>query len=153
LAGGLFASRPSFGVPQLLQLAAAVRLHTSAEVDVVDLDMEKALGPDDLPQLCRRVRYDIIGISCYSSLDYLKVMAIAQVVRDAAPHACLVTGGYHPSARPDDLIMAGSCFDYVVVGDGEHALVALIRDVARGKRPQREFWGLIRFTICAIYRL
>ncbi len=94
--GGLFGGGANFGVPQLLMIARAIKQGTSAEVDVIDLDMERAFGPVDLTELLAP-GYDLIGISCYSSYDYLKVMALAERIRALAPRAWLVTGGYHPS--------------------------------------------------------
>jgi radical SAM superfamily enzyme YgiQ (UPF0313 family) len=131
--GGLFGPRPSFGVPQLLSMARAISRLTSARVDVVDLDMERALGPIDLTQLC--AGYDVVGISCYSSYDVLKVSAMAQEIRRAHPDVCLVTGGYHVSARPLDLGGPDSAFDYSVIGDGEGPMVSLVQALERGARP------------------
>ena len=95
--GGLFAGGANFGVPQMLLLAAAIRRATDAQVDVVDLDMERAFGRVDLARIVEG-GYDLVGISCYSSYDYLKVMAIAERIRDLLPRAWLVSGGYHASA-------------------------------------------------------
>ncbi len=138
--GGLFAGGANFGVPQLLMLAAAIRQKTDAEIDVVDLDMERAFGPVDLSRIVAG-GYDLVGVSCYSSYDYLKVMAIAARLRELLPKAWLVTGGYHPSARPDELSFDGSPFDFVVVGDGERPLARLVEALAAGKRPLNRVLG------------
>jgi protein-L-isoaspartate(D-aspartate) O-methyltransferase len=130
----------NFGVPQLLMMAAALRKHTLAGVDIVDLDQERALGPLDLRRLLSR-GYDLVGISCYSSFDYLKVMAIAARIRELLPRAWLVTGGYHPSARPGDFTLPNSPVDYVVVGDGELPLVRLVQALTNGKRPLMKILG------------
>ncbi|MBW2456960.1 MAG: radical SAM protein [Deltaproteobacteria bacterium] len=132
--GGLFTSGANFGVPQLLTLAGALKGQTDALVDVVDLDLEKALGPVDFRQLLAP-GYDLIGISCYSSYDYLKVMAIGAELRRRSPRSWLVTGGYHPSARPLDFTGEDSPFDYVVVGDGELPLVRLVTALVAGRWP------------------
>jgi len=136
--GGLFSGGANFGVPQLLAIAAAMKATGDVEVDVVDLDAERALGGrTDLDTLLGGGDrpYDIVGISCYSSYDYLKVCAIAERVRAKLPRAWIVTGGYHPSARPDDFTSEGSPFDFVVVGDGEAPMARLARAVVSGKRP------------------
>jgi len=138
--GGLFSGGANFGVPQLLLLAAAIRKHSNATVEVVDLDMERAFGRVDLAKLLAP-GYDLIGLSCYSSYDYLKVMAIAERMRELAPRTWLVTGGYHPSARPGDFTREGSPFDYVIVGDGELALARLVHALETGKRPLTRVLG------------
>ena len=138
--GGVLGGGRNFGVPQLLMLAGAVRRASDAVVDVVDLDLERAFGPVDLRALLAK-GYDLIGISCYSSFDYLKVMAIAEQVKQLAPRAWLVTGGYHPSARPDDFTGQDSPFDFVIVGDGERPLSRLAQALVSGKRPLNRVLG------------
>jgi protein-L-isoaspartate(D-aspartate) O-methyltransferase len=138
--GGLLGGGRNFGVPQLLMLANAVKRAADAEVDVVDLDLERALGTVDLRRLLAP-GYDLIGVSCYSSFDYLKVMAIGEQLKALAPRAWLVTGGYHPSARPDDFTGPDSPFDFVVVGDGERPLARLASALVSGKRPLNRVLG------------
>lgn len=134
--GGLFGGQGNFGVPQLLAIAAAIRAEVAAHVDVVDLDAEAAIGTRSLGDvLARGGPYDVVGISCYASYDYLKVDALAREVRSALPGAWIVTGGYHASARPEDFTGKGSPFDFVVVGDGEAPMVELVLARASGKRP------------------
>jgi protein-L-isoaspartate O-methyltransferase/radical SAM superfamily enzyme YgiQ (UPF0313 family) len=132
--GGLFTGGANFGVPQLLSIAAALERGTGAVVDVVDLDMERAFGPIDLKKLLAP-GYDVIGLSCYSSYDLLKVLAIGQEIERLSPQSVLVAGGYHASARPEDLVGEDSPFRYVVVGDGEGPMVRLVGRLAAGKRP------------------
>lgn len=138
--GGLFSGGANFGVPQLLSIAGAMK-RAGASVDVVDLDMERALGPVDLAAIARGrgspggQGYDLIGISCYSSYEYLKVMELGARLRAASPKAWLVTGGYHASARPADFETPGSPFDFVVIGDGEGPMARLASALVTGKRP------------------
>jgi protein-L-isoaspartate(D-aspartate) O-methyltransferase len=138
--GGLFDGGANFGVPQLLGIARALETQADAVVDVVDLDMERGLGGLDFAALAQQ-GYDLVGISCYSSYDYLKVMALGERLRSLLPRAWIVTGGYHASARPDDFTAAGSPFDFVVVGDGERSMVRLARALTSGKRPLMKIVG------------
>ena len=138
--GGLFGGGSNFGVPQLLSIARAIELGSDALVEVIDLDMERAFGTVDLGALLSP-GYDIVGISCYSSFDYLKVMEIGALVRAALPDAWLVTGGYHPSARPSEFTGTDSPFDYVVVGDGERPMARLAAALSSGKRPLTRVLG------------
>jgi protein-L-isoaspartate O-methyltransferase/radical SAM superfamily enzyme YgiQ (UPF0313 family) len=135
--GGLFAGGANFGVPQLLAIAASMRAGADVDVDVIDLDAERAFGSVDLDALLGggATPYDLVGISCYSSYDYLKVSEIAARARAKLPRAWIVTGGYHASARPDDFTGPASPFDFVVVGDGEGPMVRLARALVSGKRP------------------
>lgn len=132
--GGLFAGGANFGVPQLVGMATFLERNTSARVDVVDLDMEQAFGPVRLDEMVRG-GYDVVGISCYSSYDYLKVCVIAERVKQLLPKAWICVGGYHPSARPGDFLRDGLAFDFVAVGDGEYPLRQLVEAIESGKRP------------------
>jgi len=132
--GGLFGGGANFGVPQLLSIASVLERAGGAVVDVVDLDLERAFGRVDLKELLAP-GYDLVGISCYSSYDYLKVKAIGQAIKQLAPRAWLVTGGYHASARPGDFTRSDSPFDYVAVGDGEAPMLRLVEALVAGRRP------------------
>jgi radical SAM superfamily enzyme YgiQ (UPF0313 family) len=135
--GALSEPSGNFGVPQMLNLAQYLQRNVGAAVSVVDLDMERATGGFDLAT-CGR--FDVVGLSCYSSFDYLKVMAIARAIKALHPHVTLATGGYHPSARPSDFTRADSPFDAVIVGDGELPMARLVRAVAAGESiEQRVF--------------
>ena len=140
--GGLFAGGANFGVPQLLAMASAMRAAADVDVDVVDLDVERAFGRVVLSEIIARGAgpYDLVGIACYSSYDYLKVIELGRRIRSLLPKAWLVTGGYHASARPDDFTGATpdgdrSPFDFVVVGDGEGPMCRLATALVDGKRP------------------
>ncbi|MFO0735758.1 MAG: radical SAM protein [Labilithrix sp.] len=137
--GGLFGGGANFGVPQLLAMASAMKASAEIEVDVVDLDIERALGPVVLDDIVARGPYDLIGVACYSSYDYLKVCELGRMLRTLAPKAWLVTGGYHASARPGDF--EGTAFDYVVIGDGEGPMSRLASALVSGKRPLLQVLG------------
>ncbi len=132
----------NFGVPQLVTIAGYVREKTGALIDIVDLYAERAFGPVDLRRIFEGPHgtgYDIIGFSCYSSFDFLKVDAIAQIARAQAPDAVLVAGGYHVSARPSELLAAG--FDVAVVGEGERPMVKIVESVQGGAPLRGEILG------------
>jgi hypothetical protein len=132
--GGIFGSEGNFGVPQILNLATAVRRTERAAVTVYDLDAERALSSFS-PERFGACGYDIVGFACYSSYDYLKVMALAAWLKPQAQGAWFVAGGYHASARPGDFIKPSSPFDYVVVGEGEQALAELVCARHVGRAP------------------
>lgn len=141
--GGLFSGGANFGVPQLLSIAGAMR-RAGADVSVVDLDLERAFGPIDLAKLARGPDgrgYDLVGISAYSSYEYLKVLELGRRLRALLPKAWLVTGGYHASARPSEFEGPESAFDFVVVGDGEGPMGRLAAALSSGKRPLNRVLG------------
>ncbi len=129
------AAAGNFGCPQLVTMATYARDKTGARIDIVDLYAERFFGAVDLARLFGGPDgegYDVVGFSCYSSYDFLKVEAIAGLVRERWPAALICAGGYHASARPMDFVYDGSPFDVAVVGEGEKPLVQLIESVAGG---------------------
>lgn len=129
----------NFGVPQLVGLAGYLKHRANADVAVVDLACERAFGRIELPRLFAGPDgegYDVIGLSCYSSFDYLAMVALAAMARAVCPNAVIVAGGYHVSARPADFIHEGSSFDVAVIGEGERPMATVV-DSVRGGEPLR----------------
>jgi len=124
----------NFGVPQLVGLAGYLTHRAAADVTLVDLSCERAFGRVDLPKLL--AGYDVIGLSCYSSFDYLAIYAVAELAREASPRAVICAGGYHVSARPGDFVLEGSPFDVAVIGEGEKPMAKVVESV-RGGAPLR----------------
>jgi protein-L-isoaspartate O-methyltransferase/radical SAM superfamily enzyme YgiQ (UPF0313 family) len=130
------AAAGNFGVPQLVGLATYVRGKTGASVAVRDLGAERALGTDIWKMLAGDENgqpWSIIGLSCYSSYDYLLCQAIALRIAEISPETIVVAGGYHPSARPGDFTPDDG-FDVCVIGEGEKPLVTIVEAVAGGVR-------------------
>ena len=59
---------------------------------------------------------DYLGISCWSSLNYLSSKFFAEEIKKIKPRMPIIVGGYHPTVMPDDFTYDGSPFDYVVQG-------------------------------------
>ena len=118
----------------LVGLYSFLRAH---DAPVAVLDLQTELGnpaPEQVPEFVQRgaerllsFDFDVLGISCWSSLEYLAAVEFAERARAARPRALIVVGGYHPTAKPGDFTYAGSPFDVVVTGEGELALLELLR--------------------------
>lgn len=138
------AAAGNFGCPQLVTMATYVRERTGAKVEIVDLYAERAFGPVDLARIFGGADgkgYDVIGFSCYSSFDFLKMEAVAAVARSICPDAVICSGGYHTSARPTDFVYEGSSFDVAVVGEGERPLARIVESVKGGAPIRGEILG------------
>ena len=107
--------------------------------------------------------YSMIGISCYSTLAYIPSILVGFITRALKPETKIVVGGIHPTAMPKDFYDVTNIelrtlkgenirfpekifeyveelekrryhvFDYVIRGEGEHALYELMK---KGKRPE-----------------
>jgi radical SAM superfamily enzyme YgiQ (UPF0313 family) len=119
----------------LVSLYSFMRAH-DIEPQVLDLQTEFGNpAPEQVDEFVTRgterllsFDFDVLGVSCWSSLEYLAAIEFAGRVRARRPGTLIVVGGYHPSARPGDFTYAGSPFDVVVTGEGEAALLELLRD-------------------------
>jgi radical SAM superfamily enzyme YgiQ (UPF0313 family)/cyclophilin family peptidyl-prolyl cis-trans isomerase len=131
----------------LFVLYSYLRQHCpGVEVDI--LDLERDLGtPEDalsVQSFLRNARaalhasdFDIVGISCWTSLHYLSSIAIAGLCKELSPECKVVVGGYHPSSLPQDFNYRGTPFDYIVTGEGEAAFARIVTGkVIKEKPPQ-----------------
>jgi len=72
---------------------------------------------------------DYYGFVTYST-TYARTLTLLALARQVNPKATMIAGGPHASALPEKVI---EDFDYVVVGEGEQALVEILSgDVAPG---------------------
>ncbi len=123
----------------LVSIYSYLRAH---DADIEVLDLSARLGnprPEEVDsfladgmEAIRQHDFEIIGISCWSSLEYLAAVEFATRVRAERPATLIVVGGFHPTAVPADFTYTGSPFDIVVSGEGETALLQIVREAARG---------------------
>jgi anaerobic magnesium-protoporphyrin IX monomethyl ester cyclase len=78
----------------------------------------------------RKRQPEIVGITC-SSLTYSRCIEMAKAVKEAYPSCKVVVGGPHASYMPETLLQHSEV-DYVVVGEGEVAMVKLAARILKG---------------------
>ncbi|MFT5681962.1 MAG: radical SAM superfamily enzyme YgiQ (UPF0313 family)/protein-L-isoaspartate O-methyltransferase [Myxococcota bacterium] len=130
-----------FGLPHLVSMGGYLREHTGVRVELLDLNYE---GGDHI-QLLKTIEslgpHLLIGVSCYSSFDYMRVMALARFLKDRLPDVPMVTGGYHASALPEDVVFDGSPFDAVVLGEGEIPMCEIVETLLGGGKLTKQRYG------------
>lgn len=116
-----------------LLLASYLAQYFHVEYEDFEISIGRPISKTQIRRYERKVKdilekrdFDILAISCWTSLSYRAAMTTARIARDLYPDRLIVTGGYHPTARPDDFQSSDNLFDYVIQGEGELAL----RDVA-----------------------
>ncbi len=121
-----------FGLPHMVSLGGYLKHHTGVRVELLDLNYEGG----DHHQLLRTIEalgpFLMVGVSCYSSFDYRRVMALAAFLKKALPDVPLVTGGYHASALPGDVVFEGSPFTSVVQGEAEAPMRQMVEVLLGG---------------------
>ncbi len=104
------------------------------DVQVVDLETEIGRPnsrvnimrfKDKAKALLSQKSFDLVGISCWTSLSYQAALSVGSILKEINPQATLIVGGYHPSAVPEDFMFSDSPFDFVVIGEGEEVFLKI----------------------------
>ena len=136
-----------FGLPHLVSMGGYLQHHVDVRVELLDLNYEGG----DHRQLATTIAslgpFLCIGLSCYSSFDYMRVMALARFIKELYPDVPLLTGGYHATALPGDMVFDGSPFDAVIVGEGEVPLLGVVQTLLAGERLDRQQFGPAHVTL------
>lgn len=129
-----------FGLPHLVSIGGYLQAHLDIRVEILDLNFEGG----DHRKLARTLEelgpFLVAGISCYSSFDYMRVMSLARFFKALYPGVPLVTGGYHASALPHDVIFDGSPFDAVMPGEGERSMLRVVETVLGGGTVDKKIY-------------
>ncbi|HSW45387.1 MAG TPA: cobalamin-dependent protein, partial [Phycisphaerae bacterium] len=113
---------PQLGLQVLARLTPA-----GHEVDIID----EIFGFEATDKGLRRGRYDLVGVTSYSS-GATRAYEIAEQCRSEGIPT--IMGGPHASALPDE---AGGCFDSVAVGECDDIWPEIVSDAAGGRLQSR----------------
>lgn len=111
------------------------------EVTVLDLEAEYGRpGTEEerkafLDRSLERILFakpDLVAVSCWSSLNYLAAVRLAEGIRRELPAVRILVGGYHPTFQEADFRYPGSPFDFVASGEIERAAAFLGVDLPVG---------------------
>ncbi|AEW99303.1 radical SAM domain/B12 binding domain protein (plasmid) [Streptantibioticus cattleyicolor NRRL 8057 = DSM 46488] len=117
----------------LLTLAAVAREH-GAEVSLVDFNLmgmgDPSLhGADFYPRAVRAIaetQPDLVGFTSMAVESHV-CLELARLLKAADPRLLTVLGGPHFSSIAREALDAFDWIDYVVTGEGEQALISLLR--------------------------
>jgi len=102
--------------------------------------LERSISPSifqyglDTDSILERVRTfapDVVGVSCLFSNQFPVVAKLAKKVKEWDPEVVTVIGGTHPTFLPERCLREEEV-DYIVMGEGEESLPALLRAVEKG---------------------
>ena len=86
------------------------------------------LSWEELKGRIQRTKPDIVGVSCLFSVQFQNTRKTAALVKEVDPTIKVVAGGAHPSGAPCE-VLADTNFDYVVIGEGELAMLSIVRSL------------------------
>ena len=114
-------------IPQLGLQVLAQLVPPEHSVDIID----EVFGTDGTEALLERGRYDLVGVTSYTS-GATRAYEIAAACRPLGVRTIL--GGPHASACPDE---AAEYFDSVVVGECDELWPQIVADAAAGRLAPR----------------
>ncbi|MEM4244414.1 MAG: radical SAM protein [Candidatus Bathyarchaeia archaeon] len=85
---------------------------------------------NEVTELVKHANPEIVGMTC-SSASYPRCVETAKAIKEALPSCKIVVGGWHPSYVPDSMLQHPE-IDYVVMGEGERAMVELAACLTKG---------------------
>jgi anaerobic magnesium-protoporphyrin IX monomethyl ester cyclase len=105
----------------LMYVAAALE-KAGFEVQMLDnYLMKKPI--EEVKQIIAKNNPAIVGITC-GSATFTRCIETSRAIKELNPDCKIVVGGWHASYMPDSLV-ANPEIDYVVMGEGERAIVEL----------------------------
>jgi anaerobic magnesium-protoporphyrin IX monomethyl ester cyclase len=125
--------------PLGLAYVAAALEKADFKVELLDnYLLEKPI--EDLKAEIKKLAPEIVGITC-SSLTYERCIETTKAVKDALPSCKVVVGGPHPSYMPQTMLQHAE-IDYVVIGEGEQAMVKLASSIMKNGSDTAKISGI-----------
>lgn len=116
-----------------------VKQRSRHDVRILDFIAHGRRWKDRLQEVLEEYRPDVIGM--YVSSPYVPAAReVAQEIKRRTPDVPVVAGGHHPTLSPDST-MGDTCYDMLIIGEGEKPMVQLLDTIAAG-RPLDEVAGL-----------
>ncbi len=122
----------------LAQLAAFIR-EQGYSVDLLDA-VALDLGVDQVAEKVAEIVPRTVGFTVLTS-SFHRAVSVASRIREALPDILTLVGGPHASAVPRAVMSENSCFDLLVMGEGELTLVEIMeryRDTGYERRKLLE---------------
>ncbi|WP_223226205.1 B12-binding domain-containing radical SAM protein [Sporomusa sp. GT1] len=91
---------------------------------------------------------DIIGLACYI-WNIEASLELANLIKKVQPNAVIVLGGPEVTYQPEDILHSNEAIDYIVLGEGEQTLTALLKALAQGEPAQNIPGVACRSTLMA----
>lgn len=113
--------------------------------EVEYIDLRKLKNWKDFRNVLKKSDSRLYGISS-TTVDFGYTIKISSIIKNVNKKNIVVVGGVHPTVAPKDALKIKT-IDYVVTGEGEIALLKLIKDIEKRRRSIKR---LIRGVPCPI---
>jgi radical SAM superfamily enzyme YgiQ (UPF0313 family) len=92
---------------------------------------------DDIVKRLKKNRHDLLGISCVCALWKSAISLIKAVSKEINHSLYIVAGGQGPSGMGADCLTQVPELDAIVIGEGEHVICQLIRNITKPKELEK----------------
>lgn len=106
----------------------------------VNLFQQRHENLDQLIKKIIKIEPNMVGISCYT-YTFPDALYIAKYVKELNPQIKTILGGYHATARPEDIKYGD--FDFFIVGEGEETMLELIKAIENNKKNFDKIEGIV----------
>lgn len=103
------------------------------------LDLRRLSSWEDFEQRVGQKKSRVYGLTLMS-VDFNAGVQAAQLIRKASPDSKIIVGGPHASICPQELD-ALSCFDHIVVGEGEITFPLILKSIEENTPLERVIQG------------
>jgi radical SAM superfamily enzyme YgiQ (UPF0313 family) len=114
--------------PLGLSYVAGAMEKAGFQVEVLDNYMLRK-PIEEVTDLVRKLNPEIVGITC-GSATFRRCVETAQAIKQTLPTCKIVVGGWHASYVPDSILEIPE-IDYVVIGEGEQAMIELATAITK----------------------
>ncbi|MCX5886438.1 MAG: cobalamin-dependent protein, partial [Proteobacteria bacterium] len=87
---------------------------------------------DEIRQRVMDSKADVLGISSSFTPYHEEALHVAQLIKEWDGRKITIMGGAHPSCDPEG-VLKSPFVDYVIMGEGEIRLPALLKEIAKGR--------------------
>jgi anaerobic magnesium-protoporphyrin IX monomethyl ester cyclase len=108
--------------PLGLGYLASYLMKSGIQVSIIDA-LKNSMSLDALVEQIRREQADAVGITCLTAF-YHEVVDLSTRLKRAGQR--VIIGGVHPTFLPHQTLKESGC-DYIIAGEGESALLSLVR--------------------------
>jgi len=116
----------------LLYIATSIRENSEHNVKILDATIG-TLSVKKIGEAIKEFAPDVIGMTL-STFSLLECISIARLAKEIDPKVKVIVGGIHVYIYPQETINLG-CFDYGVLGEGEHIIIKLLDRIENGESP------------------
>lgn len=130
----------NFLLPQALPCLAAVLRENDIDVKPIDCAPLK-MGWKSLSRLLEEEKPDVVGIGDSESLYSGEAIAVLKMAKEVDPKVVTIAGGAHFSHLIDDSLN-NYPIDFIVKGEGEYALLELVKEIEKPNPDFRKVKGI-----------